>query len=318
MDLPSLIRLRELVHSPNYEIKLPINEILEDDLVCTGVVQFYYNGTQNVEKIPVDLAMKIIPIIDKFIEEVEKSRNTEIATVVSGLINLFGIITLKNITQIYKRIDKKITIEDIRTVVMQSYSLNNMYHKNFVKLDECMISAHIVCVGQTLEELKRAKGRQFNNFNKEEIINMSGFSPIPPYHRMKELHQLFANLGYEQQMIMRIITILWSINNNCIEHESGVDILYHYICGTYKKVNKDYYIELVNDYINRIPKWTLKGNSLIQMANYFSSKNMIKKDLKNDNASYYAQVIKAVTNSDNGSLCPCGSGKKFKACCGNN
>ncbi|KAA6313422.1 hypothetical protein EZS27_035803, partial [termite gut metagenome] len=91
-----------------------------------------------------------------------------------------------------------------------------------------------------------------------------------------------------------------------------------------KDWNADKFLSLLRRYVNSLPRWILKGNSpneVFDRANYLRILPQMAEDADEMNekshlspATPYRDISKIGYNDP----CPCGSGKKYKKCCGNN
>jgi hypothetical protein len=123
---------------------------------------------------------------------------------------------------------------------------------------------------------------------------------------------------------------LWSAIQNELDIPSILDIVNREIdLGNIDFLNKVF--NHVMEYGNNIPKWILKGNSssdLFQKQRYNNTQS--SHSPKSAGLSADADSLGSQPFSKKGTIpvvpqktqrndpCPCGSGKKFKNCCGNN
>lgn len=327
LNRDNLLRLQQLIQAPKHRIYLPKYEFVQDELTRIGLAGNHCNKNNLSIYLCPNLTTIFAPLIDSFIENTKNNERYFKEQFVLGLINLYGIITLKDVEVLYKEYDSKITFEELRQLIDESFLLSSIYHEKFERFKECFVSHFIEFPEIIIEERRVRKLPRYTNFTKDEILRLGhSFCPIPPYPKMTQLKKLFTNLGYSPIDTNYIISSLWSISNNMNSSEPNNDGLLFFKPGKNKNIDETLYLDVVTDYMSDIPKWILHGSSAAQLfriffANYVPSEELDGIIKLNEKESFQIinEHIAAMSNTtEEDRLCPCGSGKKFKVCCGNN
>lgn len=327
LNIDNLLRLQQLINIPKNKIILAKYEYIEDDLVRIGIARVKLVNNKFIEQVYPDIINLFAPIIDTFVKEALQNDRYKKEQFVLGLINLYGIITIKEIETIYKEYDETITLEELHQLVKDSFMLTSIYSKKVEKFKECFTSTYVESPEMIIQERRTRKLPRYTNFTKDDIMNLgNSFSPIPPCENIKKIKKLFLDLKYSPEDTEYIISMLWSNSNNMPVDEQYDEGLIFFDPNSNKKINRVQYLEIVSDFTSDIPKWILHGSSAAQLFRMYFS-NYVPEDESEENSSVTEEeayrlinehIAKTTSIVDQDKPCPCGSGKKFKVCCGNN
>ena len=149
------------------------------------------------------------------------------------------------------------------------------------------------------EEIKDIikKDLEYANLSKEQLISMADEDYFLNNEVGKTFKEEFSELiDADEEEIEEYMEALFT-RIQCMDKKEVLELCFEEV---YSRPNSEERVLLKKtlfDFIENIPLWKYKGNTIKQIE---------RKNVKND--------IKVGRND----LCPCGSGKKYKKCCGSN
>ena len=315
-----LILLKRLVEAgPNQYIEEPA-PICSICLQSTNLVAFDNLGGKNNRvryMICDEFREAIAPFLDHYLTSPVYARRYQLEQFIYGVVNLYGIITY---TQLYNLIDKyenefPLSIEDISDYMRNSTLINSLT----ISVDDGGIEANLISPFSLDPELlmmqidQRPEVKSYKKFSLKEVL-AAGTQPLP---------QLINPEAYELRTLL-----VQDLSQSTDDAECSLHQIWRYLqIGTNFKSLVDamtkgkveskkelkHCIQVFANFNNHCPRWYLKGHypsevSLL-MSEFWSG--IVQKE------SVYPDLFanKEVGRND---PCPCGSGKKYKKCCGGN
>jgi hypothetical protein len=304
-----------------------------DDIVSLADWGFLYlNISPDTIKpisIPNNIAFLLYDHLLEMCEEQQYKNDYIIENYLLGLINLYGVLSVDKAIELletYFEIKQELT--DLILITKKSFKvfkrLNVIRHNHQYYIVNNLIRDRI----KIIDSIESRGDLTHKLFSKQEINDAS-------------LKRYFHQNIYSQKLIEIMdkkgsgngyyaMHYLWSAIQNELDIPSILDIVNREIdLGNIDFLNKVF--NHVMEYGNNIPKWILKGNSssdLFQKQRYNNTQS--SHSPKSAGLSADADSLGSQPFSKKGTIpvvpqktqrndpCPCGSGKKFKNCCGNN
>lgn len=223
-----------------------------------------------------------------------------------GLLNLYGLLLMKDTLEtVYELMDQKLTMDELLNLFEESLGLRNLicifpqpdqqkdiWLRSFYLDDAEEILFH---VSQNIQTMETAA------YSQEEIA-AAGTMPQMDFSRWStpELkHWMVEKMNYTSEQMHTVLLYLWFSN----QYECNLSSLLATVINARLKNATDMKaaMECLITFLNETPKWILLGNS----------SNEIVRQEAAARQPYVAQP--KVGRND---PCPCGSGKKYKQCCG--
>lgn len=298
-----------------------------------------------------DFRNAILPHIDKVLEDFDVKFRIYVERFIVGALNIYGLLTVKELKKILKQcmdltddgsgVYNHIYGQSIVLQINECYDDDNkaFYTSPFVHDHEAIIK-----VRKEHPELKKPK--QFDR----EIIRAAGEMPVPaiPNPYTDKLMDCFTNkLGFTDQEAYFQMFMAWRMAQE--KSVSPVGIVQHIIDESGKVSGIDMLNEVMGElmnYLNAAPRWGFYGHSPNDLQKkmgpmtapprislepnarkmgytqeqaqqivddlWEERRNPARYDAPFDTVMPYIATPKVGRNDP----CPCGSGKKFKNCCG--
>ncbi len=317
IPLTEMLFLQKLVHA---EGKLPI-----EDLFCIqylemrGLVKYqknkdnkaYYSLSENFRK-------ALDPIIDNLVKDVNLIEWDRKERLICGLTNLYGVLSQKDLYYKYLELSgEKISKPQFYDYIL----LRDRLHfgvKTFLKRkDIYFASEHIVYPQEILDQINKRKDLYQHKFTEKEVLETGIRFYIPKTQEAQSLINTLTKSGTTPYDIRVIIHSSWAL----IENEAPMSNILSLFSkkanvGSMDKINA--FITQISEYLNSLPRWTLKGNSPKELFKEAHKPQNIfpQTPLNIDSITAASYSVKLTTRVGRNDLCPCGSGKKYKKCCG--
>lgn len=175
------------------------------------------------------------------------------------------------------------------------------------------------------DQTKRRKDLDYYQFTEKELLEAGNIFPVPDSIATRKLIKGLTKNGIAREKAFEMLHSAVLLIRNDADMAELLDLFFGEITlNTITKFNN--FVELIMDFQNSLPKWSLKGHS---SAELFEKERKYLKPLPKEpfnlgtvsrmsNAgnsdSKFGQTLPKVGRND---PCPCGSGKKYKKCCGN-
>lgn len=223
-------------------------------------------------------------------------KNSEIINIFTGMIEVYGILQTDDIIELIKKYSMEIDETKILSILEQGAFYCADYYGI---LNE---NKKIIFVNNKIENYKEIleqvdKALDYKVLNKQELISMSQEDYLKNSSIGKKYIKEFATMfvmnkdGIVENMKMLALEAQFRDNEEIVKDIiNGVD-------EELDLYNEARISNMLNKFIKNIPLWKYKGATINQI----------------DDSNKKAETEQKVGRND---PCPCGSGKKFKKCCG--
>lgn len=248
--------------------------------------------------IPQNIKSAILPVLDSILDDPALQRNYKLENLIIGVITLYGALSLDQMVKLVNKYQDETTEKrELIKLLNNSPRLQRRIIADEIAGTQYLFYMFIANTNSIIHETSKREKTDYFIFSRKEIENASKalyyfnnlqIDKIKNFlikNRVRDidsfLHQLWLNI---QNDVSPSGTIKFIKDNLIFDSFDDIQNI----------------LKLVTDYSNNIPKWILKGNS---------SHNIF------DNP-YEMPILSRKTGRND--PCPCGSGKKYKHCCGNN
>lgn len=286
-----------------------------------------------------ELREAIAPYLDDVLSSKEQAVRFTVEQYAYGLINLYGFLPyLKMLELLNEYLQASVTKAEISKSLAKSalieqltFDLVDVYNSTFY------VASPFLLDSEDLEErlCEHPEIKDLKHFSKEEVFE-AGRMPLPhlPGASSDELKEyMMAHLGYAEAAADNELHFLWA---NMQEDGNIMSLISSIIGGKLSSTQEvQEAMGLFISYCNHFPRWFLRGYSSTEAFDLFgkgklnnpprlvAGPNMkaagmditpeIQADF--DDIFHNAFSEQKVGRND---PCPCGSGKKYKKCCGGN
>ncbi|WP_297598200.1 SEC-C metal-binding domain-containing protein [uncultured Cetobacterium sp.] len=224
--------------------------------------------------------------------------NQELEMLILGMIRFYGVIDENKLLELLIPTFKNITLEKIHSFIDNRWILNVFVSKiqdsgsNLVYLVADSVSEPVDILHETI----KYDNLDYKILTNDEYKNYWNYFFIEKTQEIADLIALLmghklqgAQIGFE------ITTIIDKLKNNVPVNEIINDFKTRIIFDNLD--SEQIFTNIVTRIANTLPLWCLKGHSFIEIFGE-------------------AQEPRSVTKIGRNDICPCGSGKKYKKCCG--
>nr|WP_320059758.1 SEC-C metal-binding domain-containing protein [uncultured Bacteroides sp.] len=338
-----LLLLRKLV---NVDAKPCVEEIgiFEGSLLHSFSIVFvvdYSPGGGKVGYMIFDELREAIALhIDNVLSSKEQAVRFTVEQYAYGLINLYGFLPYLKMQELLDEyLQDSVTEDEISWSIGQSLLIGHLtYNRLEIYDSNVYVVSPLLLYSEELEErlFERPRVKELKHFSKEEVFE-AGRMPLPhfPCAKSDELKEyMMTRLEYTEAAADNRLHLLWT---SMQEDGTPMSLISSIIGGKLSSTEEvQEAMGLFVDYCNQCPRWFLKGYSSTEAFDLFvkgklkdnpprllSVPNMLaagmditpKMQANSDNMLHNAFSEQKVGRND---PCPCGSGKKYKKCCGGN
>ena len=220
--------------------------------------------------------------------------NSEVINAYRGMNNAYGILEISKAIELLKKyysdIDSKNTEDMLREA---SY-----YYNEFREQSGLFIHNEIADYEEVLKDIEKEDVKEYARISKEELMSMFGANWVFESKAGKSFYKEFTSMfSVDKDMTIAMMEdLVLDVQEN--EPKEAVDKMIELINIENEEV-RFVAANMMNKFVNKIRLWRFKGVS-------FNDKKAIDTTAKSE---------KLVGRND---PCPCGSGKKYKKCCGKN
>ena len=221
---------------------------------------------------------------------------------------------------IYEKRNKILDHESIHDMVLESLD-NFVYDLVFShvnvdnKLSENNIEEILEYVNSNLVK-KHIKNEELLSMNNNEVVDYLVNAITKEYEQKIEDIPLEVRNEFEKAIALRIIDTYW------MEHINTMSVLREgihlrgYANENPLRAYTNEGFQLFEDLLINIDKQTTLFLIRTEIRQSVERKEVVKKVLTNDSDNSVKRSPKKVTKVGRNDMCPCGSGKKYKQCCG--
>jgi hypothetical protein len=247
---------------------------------------------------------------------------------VCGLIYLYGIVPLEEFVNIYNELNgKEDTLEasNFADFMEQRDKISNELYIFIHDDREYVVSSRMENMMDIMSEIVQRTELEYHSFTKEEVLEVGTYYSLSSLPSKKLFNYLTGILNMPKLLVSLLMRSVWEmVQNNTPIPELMETLIKDIDESMDKDWNVDQFLSLLRRYVNSLPRWILKGNSpneVFDRDNYLQAFPQLVEDADEMNemshpplTAPYRDISKIGYNDP----CPCGSGKKYKKCCGNN
>jgi hypothetical protein len=322
-----VLKLQKMVHDRNHAVPHRFG-LAWDSLTRIGLTDHIKNGDDHYEFIYPDLVAALMPVIDDYVDRLdprsEKVRNEEI---VLGLLNLYGILSYEKLEDLCYSLDPGLTSEKLKQVIEGSFLLSSRH----IRLEGEQHGYSSPFLFEPEYILKEIKYRHFADeprFSLKDVLAAAGTeTPQPPKNEMSNaVNQLLHSL-VDPEDENWWLSYIWMLVNN---DRDPMQIIKQMLDGKVSSLDQiNSYFSTFTGWINDLPRWIMKGNSSRTVYEKYEKPQLQQQppeivlgpNARKAGLSVSQEQVNKIWKDHGRKIgrndpCPCGSGKKYKHCCG--
>lgn len=220
--------------------------------------------------------------------------NSEIINTYRGMNNAYGILEIKNAMELLKKYFNDMDSQEVESMLREA----SYYYNEYREQSGLFINNEIDNYEEVLKDVEREKVSEYVHISKEELLSMSEDNWVYNSKAGKSFYKEFTSMfSVDRDMTIAMMEdLVLDVQEN--DPKEAVDKMIELINIENEDVR---YVAagMMNKFANKIRLWRYKGAS--------------QNDKKANDTTVKSE--KVVGRND---ACPCGSGKKYKKCCGRN
>ncbi|SFC42860.1 SEC-C metal-binding domain-containing protein [Clostridium uliginosum] len=219
--------------------------------------------------------------------------NSEVLSLYRGMNKAYGVVKINDIKEIFKRY----TINHLENYQVEELIREGQYYYNEYRQEEMFfINNQIENYKELVDTIDKDENLEYARITKEELISMLYEDWLYKTKFGKAFYKEFTNtFEITKDMVINIMKDLaLDIQEN--ELKETISGMLELMDESNKNI-KDYMSNVISKFISNIRIWKYKGASINERRGNITT----------------VKTEKSVGRND---LCICGSGKKFKKCCG--
>ena len=245
-----------------------------------------------------------------------------------GLLTLYGIVPVEHfIDEIeYFPFSSEEVVDELILMLGKSelfYTCSTQLEEN--KDEVVLVSPWVENANKVWHEIQKRKNIPYKIFEYEEIM-AAGQLPYPAF-TSEFMEDMIGLLNYTDDTFKdakpiepaeQTLTDIWFCVQEGESPMSGIEAMLADFPSKHRKLTNEI-VGLYSNYQNSLPRWDLKGHSpkeAFEMGIQLSEKK--KDDFGTFISSNGSPIVNATPKIGRNDPCPCGSGKKYKNCCGRN
>lgn len=293
-----------------------------------------------------DFKQAIRPCFDEVVNDFEVKLRLHVEEFLIGALNLYGILTRSELKAILKEC---LDLEDDGSGMFNHiypYSITlklQEYDGYFHGGEDFFLSPFVLDYGSILrEQEKRKEVTSLKHFDRD-TLRKAGEMPIPVTPNCtsgKLLKTLQNKLGYTEPVALFQQFQMWQM----IQEENLSTVLQMIIENAPKKLNGlnelNDVVQILTEFLNNAPRWIFRGRCPNDLQKPLTSAPSITLGPNMQNMGFRQEDVQQLANDawaggpffypgaaapfaktnkiGRNDPCPCGSGKKYKNCCGKN
>ena len=221
-------------------------------------------------------------------------------------------------------------IYEKRNIILDSESIHDVILESFKNFVADLVYAHVneenKFVGNSLDEMLESINEQFlkidiskeglNSKNIDEVIEYIYGRLVDEYEqKIKEVPEEITR-EFEKAIALRVIDMHWMEHINTMSHlREGIHLRGYAQENPLRAYTKEGY-DLFDQLLMTIDRETTVYLMKAEIRQNVERKQVIKGEAVTDKTKEKKSTPKRVNKVGRNELCPCGSGKKYKNCCG--
>lgn len=332
LPIEDLMLLRILADAePGQGMAIRILQQMISMAVLELAEQATYDETIEIVNITEDFKEAIRPYIDGILDVPAVRLRLKVEEYLIGALNIYGILAKSELKSILKRClrlddDGSGMFDNIYSysIAMKLYEVETHYPET----ENIFISPFASFYGDIIikERDKRKDITKYKDFS-PEAIKKAGQMPLPelpnPVNK-KLIKTLQTKLGYTEKDAFYMRNIIWQMSQT----EEVSDIIQTVLASApFGRNTKmvDNALPILSDFLNHSPRWIFRGhcpNDLYVKPTSAPSislrPNMRRMGYMQEDIQQMVDGLWNTNKVGRNDPCPCGSGKKYKHCCGRN
>ena len=337
-----VLRLQTMVHADKHGVLIHKFVMQLDSLSLIGItdnipVDDILNS--GLEVIFPDVITALSPVIDEFVVANEKNGKYEREQLIVGLLNLYGVLTIEELRKLYFTYYPNEMILDLLEIMTGSYLLTRLSGASFLVfaspfledfesdlVDLAYMNHYLIHQRKSIRQAK---------FTKEEVI-AAGISefPMPPVNNREKVDSAFKQLGISKEESDKWISYMWMSSNEDKKIGEIIKLIFEDLMSCSME-DLQSIVGVLMELMNCLPRWILKGNTPEVVHEKYERPKMQKQppqlvvgpnmkkagiDISQErfNDLWKDSAVQFTSKVGRNDPCPCGSGKKYKYCCGSN
>ena len=241
-----------------------------------------------------------------------------------GLLTLYGIVPIEKFCDEIEcfPFSSEENSEELVSLLGKSYLM--LMHSSLLDglvNEPVLVSPWVGDDKKVWKDIRKRKDIPYKDFEYDEIMD-AGLLPYPIFESEYDdaMFDLLENDddSYDYDSVEQPLTDIWYCAQEGDSPSDGLQALLNGLELEYRELTNDI-VKTYTDYQNSLPRWDLKGHSPkeVYAMNSSSGNNGLRPtgNIVSMNGTPYVNACPKVGRND---PCPCGSGKKYKNCCGRN
>ncbi|MCX6307962.1 MAG: SEC-C metal-binding domain-containing protein [Bacteroidia bacterium] len=317
LPLEDIRFLYEIVEAGGYlESETPYVSL---SLVSVGIVYYSVNEEkkQFTFTIPANFLEVLKPIIKDMVESEVLFEVERIETLIVGLVQMYGVISVSDLYRLLtQRYDVIMDEQELSVFLAERYRL--ILELELFPLQKGMgVASNLVEEPEAFyRSVQKRKDLDYFFFDEEELFLFGEGDFFPMFDEADDLEDYLNELDPNNPLKnMEHVLMAWEFTQMEAPLKEILSIFSkRYPMKGLETVNK--MMKLLVDFQNNLPRWSLKGNSPSQLFSVERKQLQPLPELPFEmppSGNPFDVFGPKVGRND---PCPCGSGKKFKKCCG--
>ena len=238
-----------------------------------------------------------------------------------GLLTLYGVVPIDKFSdeiECFPFVDEN-TVEELTLLLGKSFLF--LIHTTMLDGADApvLVSPWVEDAKKVWKEIKKRKDIPYKDFEYGEIMD-AGLLPNPIFETEydEEVFRMLDNDDEDDDFVEQTLTDTWFCVQMGSSPSDSLQLFLDAMCWDYEDLTNDI-VQTLTNYQNSLPRWDLKGHSpkeAFEMGIQLPEKK--KDDLGTFISSNGSPIVNATPKIGRNDPCPCGSGKKYKNCCGKN
>ena len=243
-----------------------------------------------------------------------------------GILTLYGIVSVEHFSDEIEYFP--FSSEDVVDELILLLGNSELFYMCSTQLDEkkdqvMLVSPWVENANKVWHEIQKRKTIPYKVFEYEEIM-AAGRLPYPAF-TSEFTEDITDLLNYTDETfkdtrpiepVEQTLTDIWFCIQEGESPMSGVEAMLANFPSKHRKITNEV-VSLYSNYQNSLPRWDLKGHSPKE-AYEMGINPQEKKENGTFISSNDSPIVNASPKIGRNDPCPCGSGKKYKNCCGRN
>lgn len=258
MPLDEMRDLQKLIHAGGCIPNTEGNPFKLENFRMRGFVLDVKEDNQTYFVITENFRKALLPVIDKLVEMPDAKLWDKKERIISGLLNIYGIATIKGLARKYNGLTNDGPISDEDLLLFYAMRDKLLLGANLLIINnKYYLSSFFVESPQDMfEMIQQRKDLKDRKFTLEEILKAGISYYIPDFTQARRLENYLINNHIPPETAKMILRISWEMIQN--EYPTGEVASQFTQIFKFDEINN--LVPVIMDYINNSPHWSMKGN----------------------------------------------------------